>query len=399
MTQITPEPGFLLLISLSYGRLQDHVTARLAPAEISGVSFVHLFATIPQPVGSKYNDTFAPLIRELFAPERVGGAGGHGPYYFVRTQDAQLGTDTLQISIEGVSDEDSTRADLHGTAERYGCAAQVDATPLDSVPSPLWNAGFTGTGFSASSKRLFQEAAPTLVSFLNRAAETPQSPPPALGAIRLMAAHTRATLLRSPQREIDGYEFRELLSLRLLSYRSHFEAIYLRTKDPQSFDAACARFYEQVGAGVREFITACGDPDDDPADEMVRLWTKSITSESSHLAENFSDGSVVNAGHTLEDLVRKRGAPVEPTRFHTPPSPELDRLMHRDADFLAFRLQTSLLYSCLYTLGFSLAERYVFCYVVARANEEVCGKSMKELQDELDGLARSMASGSTKTTE
>lgn len=360
---------------------------------------MHLFATIPQPIGSKYNDTFAPLIRELFAAERVGGAGSHGPYYFVRTQDRRDGAEVLQISIDGVSDGDATRDDLHRFAQRHGCSAHVDATPLDSVPSPLWNAGFTGTGFSDSSKRLFQEVAPILVSFLDRAAEAPNSPPPALGAIRLMVAHTRATLLRSPQRKIDGYEFNELLSLRLLSYRSHFEAIYLRTKDPKSFDAACARFYEQVGTAAREFITACGDPDAEHTDDTIRKWTDVITSGSSHLAESFSDGSVVNAGHTLEDLVRKRGAPVEPTRFHTPPSAELDHLMHRDTDFLAFRLQTSLLYSCLYSLGFSLAERYVFCYVVARANEEVCGKSMKELQDGLDDLARSMAAVSRTATE
>lgn len=316
----------------------------------------------------------------------------HGPYYAVRTQDGQTGGDTLQISIDGVQDPDSTRDELQRLASRFGCAADVAEVPRDAVPSPMWNAGFRGTEFSASSQRLFQRATPAMESFLRRAAEDESPLSRALGALRLMAAHTRATLLQSPQRELDGYEFRELLSLRLLSYRSHFEAVYLRTKDPESFEAACARFYEQVGPATRAFIEACGSPDGEPTDDaVVQQWTDLITSGSSHLAETFLDGSIVNAGHTLEDLVRERGAPVEPTRFHTPPSPELDRLMHRDADFLAFRLQTSLLYSCLYTLGFSLAERYVFCYVVARANEEVCGKSMQQLQDDLDGLAKAMA--------
>ncbi|SDM72681.1 hypothetical protein [Streptomyces wuyuanensis] len=350
---------------------------------------MHLFASIPQPDGAKYTETFAPLIRALFSPERVGG---HGPYYFVRTHDGQVGADTLQISIDEVPNPDSIRDDLQSLARQYGCVARVDEVPREAVPSPMWNAGFSGSGFSASSQRLFQEAAPALVAFLNRAAEEGRPLFGALGALRLMTAHTRATLLRSPQRSIDGYELRDLLSLRLLSYRSHFEAVYLRTKDPESFEAACARFYEQVGPTIRAFIEACGDPNVELADDTpAQKWTELITSQSSHLAETFLAGSIVNAGYTLEDLVRERGAPVEPTRFHTPPSPELDRLMHRDADFLAFRLQTSLLYSGLYSLGFSLAERYVFCYVIARANEEVCGKSMQELQDGLDDLAKTMA--------
>ncbi|MFV0129401.1 hypothetical protein ACLGI4_17100 [Streptomyces sp. HMX112] len=319
----------------------------------------------------------------------------------MRTWDRAAGAEVLQISIAGVRDADAARDTLRGIAEKHGCEARIEETPLDAVPSPLWNAGFDGPGFAALSKRLYQEAAPALVSFLDLAGARPEEAlRPALGAIRLMTAHTRATLLRSPQRDLAGYHFRDLLSLRLLSYRSHYEAIYARSKDPDSFEAACDRFYAQVGAAARDMVMACGDPATQPADDTpVRQWTEFISSGSAFLAEDFLDGTVVDAGRTLEDLVKERGAPVEPTRFHTPPSPELERLMHRDADFLAFRLQTSLLYSCLYSLGFSLAERYVFCYVVARANEEVHGKSVKALQDELDGLAKNIAAVSAPAVD
>lgn len=362
---------------------------------------MHLFVTIPQPEGSSYKETFAPLIGELFSPERTST---HGPYYFVRTWDGRAGAEVLQISVDGVTDPDAFSDQLRSVARTFGCTPRIEETPLDQVPSPLWNAGFDGTGFSASSKRLFQEAAPILVSFIHRTMHEQDSLTPALDAIRLMVAHSRSTLLKSPQRELEGYAFRDLLSLRLLSYRSHYEAIYARSKDPESFEAACARFYEQVGSITREFIAECGDPNGWPNDgsadgTVVRQWSEFIVSRSGSLAEDFLDGTVVNAGRTLEDLVRERGGPVEPTRFHTPPSAELDRLMNRDADFMAFRLQTSMLYSCLYTLGFSLAERYVFCYVAARANEEVAGKPMQVLQDELDGLARRMAAVSASAAE
>ncbi|MCX2181115.1 hypothetical protein KV205_11310 [Streptomyces sp. SKN60] len=354
---------------------------------------MHLFATIPQPDGSKYTDTFTPLLRALFAPARTSG---HGPYYFVRTWDGATGSETLQISIDELPDPARTRDDLLELANRQGCEARVEIRPRDTAPSPLWNAGFAGSGFTESSQRLFQRAAPTLIGLLERSAEGGDQLSAALDVLRLMATHSRATLLNSPQRGLDGYEFRDLLALRLLSYRSHFEAVYLRTKNPESFEAACARFYEQAGPAVRDFIRACGDPTGDvtgdPGERTpLRQWTELVTTESGHLADRFLSGALVNAGETLADLERRRGGPVEPTRFHTPPIPELDRLMHRDADFLAFRLLTSLLYSSLHTLGLSLAERYVYCYVVARASEEVAGRSVKELQDELDGLAKAMA--------
>jgi hypothetical protein len=358
---------------------------------------VHLFTTIPQPSGSNYKKASAPLIRELFSPER---AGENGPYYFVRTWDGRSGAEILQISIDQVSDPGTTGDELRRLIQKSGFTARVEEMPLNAVPSPLWNAGFDGTEFSDLSKRLFQEAAPALVSFLNRAAEARDSLQSALDPLRLMVAHTRATLLRSPQRNLEEYDFRDLLSLRLLSYRSHFEAIYPRTKDPESFEASCARFYEQVGPATREFISACGDPNDEPAEDTpIRQWTDCITSESHALAKNFLNDTIVDVGRTLEDLVRERGAPVEPTRFHRPLSPELDHLMHRNADFLAFRLQTSMLYSCLYSLGFSLAERYVFCYVVARANEEASGKSTKQLQGDLDDLATSIFAASTTAAD
>ncbi|MFB9903834.1 hypothetical protein [Allokutzneria oryzae] len=357
---------------------------------------MHLFAVVPWQETSSLNET-AALIGEVFSPEHTKN---HGPYYFVRTRDHRTGAEALQLSIAEVTDQAETRKALVRAAERHGRTVRVDEVPLDSIPSPLWNSGFDGPGFPALSRRLYQRAAPILATFLNRAAQADNPLQSALDAIRLMVAHTRATLLRSPQRSLAGYEFRELLSLRLLSYRSHFEAVYPRTKDPASFEAACARFYAQAGPEIHKFVTSSGDADAIWAnDAVIRQWTELVMSASHPLAADFRDGTVVDAGRTLEDLVRERGAPVEPTRFHTPRIPELERLLHHDTDFLSFRLLTSLLYSCLYTLGFSLPERYVYCYVAARANEEVAGRSMLELAADLDDLARRVAAVSAAGAE
>ncbi|RII22271.1 hypothetical protein DSC45_00915 [Streptomyces sp. YIM 130001] len=356
---------------------------------------MHVFATITQANGSNFKETCVPLIRALFSRSRTAG---HGPYYFVRTWDARTSADVLHISIDGTAEPDHTIADLQRLAREHGCTAEAAATPAENTPSPLWNAGFSGRGFSDSSRRLFQKAAPILVAHLNRSEQAKDPLASTLDVLRLMAAHSRATLLGSPQREIERYEFRDLLPLRLLSYRSHYEAVYLRTKDPDSFEAACSRFYEQVGPTVREFIEQCGGPDTAPMpDPLLEQWTELATSESRQLADDFASGALVNSGQTLEDLERKQGGPVAPTRFHIPPIPETEHLIQRDPDFMAFRLLTSLMYSCLYSLGFSLAERYVFCYVLARANEEACGKSMTDLRDDLDALAKAITAAHSTT--
>ncbi|GAA4036183.1 hypothetical protein GCM10022247_72370 [Allokutzneria multivorans] len=357
---------------------------------------MHLFAVVPWEASSRLNET-AALIGTIFSPERTER---HGAYYFVRTRDHRTGAEALQISVSEVTDPSDLRNLLLSAAREHGREATVEEVPLHSLPSPLWNSGFDGPGFPELSQRLYQRASPILATFLNRVEQAKSPLQSALDAIKLMVAHTRATLLDSPQRSLAGYEFRDLLSLRLLSYRSHFEAIYPRTKDPAALEAACARFYGQVGPDVHKFVTDCGDPDTGPTeDPLIRQWTEFVMSISGQLAEEFRDKTVIDAGRTLEDLVRERGGPVEPTRFHTPRIPELEHLLHRDFDFLSFRLLTSLLYSCLYTLGFSLPERYVYCYVAARANEEVAGGSMQTLSADLDELARRVAAVSATGAE
>lgn len=320
------------------------------------------------------------------------------PYDFVRTWDPSVGAEVIRIRLADTTE--SQVLEIVRKLKSHGCPSSHrlildDQDSPDEFPSPLWNAGFGGTGFNNVADTICAATAPILVSIAKKIISEKDSLKSAVFALKLMVAHTAASLQDSPQRILSDYNFRTLMSMRLLSYRSHYEAIVLRTSDPVAFEAACQRFYLQVGAPVREEIERLCDPEAFADDSLILQWTQMLSENSKFLANSFSSGDLVDAGRTLEDLERERGEPVEATRFHAPPTPHMKRLLHEDLDFLTYRLQTSLLYSALHSLGFSLGERYVFCYVVGRASEDVSGKTMLELQDNLDSLAMRLSTSNS----
>jgi hypothetical protein len=266
----------------------------------------------------------------------------------------------------------------------------VAEVPFEEIPSPLWNCGFGGVGFDAVAKQLFRAASPVLTRIAPVLdGDTTGS---YLLALRLMVAHAGATLLASEQRELPSHGFDELLSLRLLSFRSHYEGVFARASDPESFERRYAAYYDQLGERARDFVRACArSPESAVADVRVRDWTELVRRHFAALREDVGAGLIVDEGLTLEDLNRGREVPLPPTRFHSFMSDAMAELLHRNPDFLAFRILTSLLYSCLHTLGFNLVERYLCCYVLARANEDVSGRATAELQSGLGALARELA--------
>lgn len=339
---------------------------------------MHLFGTIPVTQEPSAAERIRGVVTDLFA-----GSGRDGGYYFVRTWDRRTGQECVQLSIE--SDHSGSAERVGTVAAAHGFSASVEEIPLAETPSPLWNSGLGGPGFDAMSRRLCRDVAPALVRFataLQDAAGDQQES--AFLALRLMVAHAAATLLESEQRSLP-LDFGELLALRLLSYRSHYEGVYAKAKDPEAFEQRYAAFYAHWGERVRELVgsTRRSPVPDDP---VLGQWVAAIRTSFPTVREGFATGTLVSEGHTDEDITSE--VPVQLTRFHSLDSPALNRFLHQNADFLAYRLQTSLLYSCLHTLGFTLPQRYLFCYLLARANEDVAGQSTQELQQGLRALAR-----------
>lgn len=350
---------------------------------------MHVLVTIPLAERDvSVSQGIRGLVTDLFAS---GASVWPGAYYFVRTWDPETGHECLQLSL--ASDEagaDDAGARVERAAAARGLSVSVAEVPFEEIPSPLWNCGFGGPGFDAAAKELFRAAAPVLTRIAPHLdGDTTQS---YLLALRLMVAHAGATLLESEQRQLGSHAFDELLSLRLLSFRSHYEGVFARASDPESFERRYAAYYDRLGPDAREFVRACAEsPESAVADDRVRDWTELVRRHFAPLREDIRAGLIVDQGLTLDDLNRGREVPLPPTRFHSFMSDAMAELLHRNPDFLAFRVLTSLLYSCLHTLGFNLVERYLFCYLLARANEDVSGRATAELQSGLGALARKLA--------
>ncbi len=355
---------------------------------------MHIFATVPLGLGgAPPSQVVRDLVVDLFGP---GAPPWPGDYWFVRTWDRSDGSECLQISLRSAAVRTGEARDrVVRAAAARGVPSSVTEAPWTEVPSPLWNCGIGGAGFDAASKRLCSAVAPVLV---RAAVEIGNGGTAAsyLLAMRLMVANAGATLLDSDQRQLSPRAFDELLSLRLLSYRSHYEgAKHAQATDPVAFDRRCAAYYDELGAHARDLVRACGASPvpaaGDTAGDTAGAWADVVRRHSRTLREQCRAGLIAHDGPTLDDVDEGRDVPLQRSEFHSVVSREMSDLLHRNADFLAYRIAASLLYSSLYTLGFSLAERFLFCYLLARANEDVSGRSPEELARALDDVAREFA--------
>ncbi|MEV8229699.1 hypothetical protein AB0P41_27215 [Streptomyces sp. NPDC079167] len=359
---------------------------------------MHVFVTIPLDRGdAALSRNIRGLLTDLFGPQQPPWPGDH---YFVRTWDRTDGVDCLQVSLQSdTAGADVARDRVRGATDARGLRPTVTEIPFEAIPSPLWNSGIGGSGFDAAAKALYRAVTPVLIrSVSSMGDDTARAYTLALD---LMVANAAATVRESEQRQVSSRGFGELLSLRMLSYRSHYEgAKNAMAKDPDAFERRCAAYYDRLGPHAREFIRGCAaSPEAVPGGEPARSWAEIVGARFAPLREECRAGRITHSGPTLDDFNENHDDRMSPSSFHAQKlSAEMSDLLHRSPDFLAYRIQASLLYSCLHTMGFGLAERYLFCYVLARANEEVAGRTTEELAQGLDAVAQEMAARQDATT-
>ncbi|MFJ9612371.1 hypothetical protein [Streptomyces noursei] len=359
---------------------------------------MHVFVTIPlDEGGATVTRSIRGFLTDLFGPEQPAWPGD---YYFVRTWDRASGRDCLQVSLQSdTATADEARDRLQRAADAHDLRPTVAELPFEEIPSPLWNSGIGGDGFDAAAKSLYRAVAPLLSRSVSAIGD--DTTKAYLLALNLMVANAGATVLESEQRRLSSRGFDELLSLRMLSYRSHYEgAKNALAKDPDSFERRCAAYYDKLGTHVRESIRSwAASPVPALDDEPARAWVDVVRQHFGALREECRAGRIAHSGRTLDDFHEHPDDHLPPSSFHAKKlSAEMSDLLHRSPDFLAYRIQASLLYSCLHTMGFSLAERFLFCYLLARANEEVSGRTTEELAQGLDAVAREIANRRPVTT-
>ncbi|MFE8913174.1 hypothetical protein [Streptomyces globisporus] len=359
---------------------------------------MHVFVTIPLDRGdAALSRNIRGLLTDLFGPRRPPWPGDH---YAVRTWDRASGADCLQVSLQSdTAGADAARDRVRRVTDARGLPSTVTEVPFEAIPSPLWNSGIGGDGFDAAAKALYRSVTPVLVRSVSAIGD--DTARAYTLALELMVANAAATVRESEQRQVSSLGFGELLSLRMLSYRSHYEgAKNAMAKDPDAFERRCAAYYDKLGPHARDLISGCAaSPDAATGGEPAQSWSAVVHKHFAALREESRAGRITHSGPTLDDFNENHDDGMSPSSFHAQKlSAEMSDLLHRSPDFLAYRIQASLLYSCLHTMGFGLAERYLFCYILARANEEVAGRTTEELAQGLDAVAQEMAAQQGATT-
>lgn len=340
--------------------------------------YENILITVSKTTNATYASTVIPGLL------RLSNSHSDEFQYFVRTWDSAQGNEIVQIVLSNTCPgriQEEQLVTIFSPLE-----VRIEVMASQDIPSPLWNSGISGPCFHEISRWLFRSTAKLVLKMLRSWTPDGAYSPNLFDAIHLLVGHGRATVTQTHKEKFRTFNSTDLFHLRLLSYRSHYESVFARALDPIALENAFEAKYADVGSIARNSIISPNSI----ANSSINAWMDFISRTHMTLIAAFDSKELVDRSKKLEDLVEEVGHPIAPTRFHGFMTPQMQALMYRDPDFLAFRLETSLLYSVLFSLGFSLPERYLLCYLVARANEDVSGLSAIQLRDRLDDLAISL---------
>ncbi|WP_214416738.1 hypothetical protein [Sphaerisporangium fuscum] len=242
------------------------------------------------------------------------------------------------------------------------------------------------------SKRLCRASGPALLDHARRLLTGDRDAAYRLLA-RTMVAHARSNVAVSELLDLQGVDHARLMPLRLLSFRSHFEGFIARVAEPERLREHFENAYRRLGEQVRDDIRLALVPTARTPEGPSGSWGRFVEATFGDLRQAFRNGVLESTGDSLENLDQGRDEPLSPTRFHSllGRREALERLLYRSADFQAFRMESSVLYSLVHTLGLSVPERYLLCYVVARSNEDVAGCTASDLLRAFGELAEAFA--------
>ncbi|WP_284785878.1 hypothetical protein [Corynebacterium rhinophilum] len=343
--------------------------------------------TVAAPHENDYFTTVIPAMLDI-ASNAPSGDGLYSLVYFARTWDPSTKEDILRICLLPKGGKYAVCRRIEGLLRKNGLVDFSFAEELEYPP--LWNAGFSGSRFAQTSIAIYEAATRWMVKLASRWSGLQVTRPPLRDAIQTMVWHGRASLDSSLYKNLDGFENSQLLSLRLLSYRSHYEAAYARSANPAGLDRFCSRAYEELGGVARQAVAAASKPRTCWNRDIPGSWYAVVATCHEKIRTALANGDLFDVSRTREDLERALGRELEPTRFHARLTEPIRYLLYQDLDFLAYRFETSLLYSVLYTLGYPLSLRYVLCNLVAQANEDESNKSAMKLREELEAFATSL---------
>ena len=301
------------------------------------------------------------------------------PQYYCRTWDPTTKDPGVRVGIL-----DPNRL-THQTAFLGGSGITHHFWVMEKPPSwpLLWNAGFAGLKLSTISKQLFTASYPWMVKWALQASAWTDDER-LLALTKLLVAHADASLPPVDKTEMLG-RLPLKLSLRLITYRSHYESIRARTIDPKAMDTAVNRafmkYQDELLRWSQSLTCSSSYREKEWSSPNLSEWSAIIYCHLPQIRQLLSGGGLTVAGTTREDIEASLGHSIPDTRFHERLDPAMQYYLNHDQDFTAYRFCTGFLYSNLYSLGIPLRLRYLVCGLAARFNEELSDTTWRDLRD------------------
>ncbi len=277
----------------------------------------------------------------------------------------------IQISLPGLE-----AADLLDLAKKWRLhIADIGEAKLSAVTSPLADSGFSGSLLGSATRTVLSSISPLTLSVLELTGRTARVEL----AVDLLAAHLPAIAEVTVPGPYGG------APLSFLSYRSHAEAFFASSREPELTRSAFAYRYESSRSSLESRVlhiinNARQEPKSLP--RPARLWWDTARNNKPNFVGDFRTGKL----QAPTNPEGQKGA-LDHSKFHqtVQASPGLSEFLASDPNFLAGRLLTTLLYLTLHTMGLTLVERYFLCYAISRSCESIFAVQADEV---LAGLAR-----------
>ena len=162
-----------------------------------------------------------------------------------------------------------------------------------------------------------------------------------------------------------------------ISFRSHADGFFLMSKSPTDTRSTFERHFQSASTGLLNRLRRLSlNPSNSPAFE----WKSFIDTTVPSLVPSFQAGSI---GFTAppEDERMSQNYNLDASPFHAliETSSRYQEFMRTDAEFLALRFMSSMLYCSLSQIGVRLIERYLLCHVVSRTYEEMFSVTAEDL--------------------
>lgn len=266
----------------------------------------------------------------------------------------------------------------------------VSQSQLTEFNNPYWNSGFIGDEFPQTALELSFDTMESIEIVHPNSALIASGSFGLDNIVTIMLSHMKASAEYAKSLSRAGLTKNEVFAVRLISYRSHSEGFLVSQPNKEEIRKHFDQFYLRVKDLLFEKIYLISSdnvkylPNDEQ--QINQKWTSFYGKWHDVLVRLITQKRIYPKSVDKLPI----SGPLFLSKFHTaiPYSKELQYYLNKYPEFLATRLLTSTLYSSIYSAGCPLFERYLTCYLIAKASEEYFNIPWKTQLDMLNDTAK-----------